>query len=178
MAKLRPDSVHDALLETDPGLASKYTKLYRGFYVGTIAAGATLDIVLTIPSGVEVTGFVRTTEIKVETTTSQFLTCTGYTLSGTPKVGKSLDRRQGRKGDSLCSISAATDLTGVIEHSPGFELHVADPAPQRQPSTQTEAGLLPAFDSIEVPAFRYVNQGTEIAQIKMYLVWQETEIEQ
>lgn len=147
--------------------------LYRGFWEGTIATGTNRDFVLDIPPGFDLLGFVRSSQVRDETITTRFLTCTGYTSAEGPIVGRSLDRRSGRKSDSQASIHRASALTGVIQHSPEIELSVQTATATRTATVQTEAGALPAFDETELPAFRYTNASGATARLSLYLFWAE-----
>lgn len=147
--------------------------LYRGFWEGTIANGTVTDFVIDIPEGLDLLGFVRNSQVRDGTVRTRFLTCTGYTSAEGPIVGKSLDRREGRKSDSQGAIHRASALTGVIQHSPEIELSVQTATATRVAAIQTEAGAIPAFYSGELPAFRYLNDSGGTARLSIYLFWAE-----
>lgn len=148
--------------------------LYRGFFEGTIDGGTTRDMVLDIPAGFDVFGFVRTTQVRDETITTRFLTCTSFTPTGlVDEHGLSLDRRSGRKSSSQATIQEASALVGALNHSPEIELSVVQATATRTATIQTEAGALPAFDETELPVFRYINATGASARYAFYLLWSE-----
>lgn len=148
--------------------------LYRGFFQGTIANGVTRDMVLSIPEGIDVYGFVRTSQARDQTITTRFLTCTAFAVTGdVNQPGLSLDRRAGRKSTAQATIREASALTDPLIHSPEIELSVVTATATKSAAIQTDAGALPAFDSTEMPVFRYTNTSGSAARYAFYLFWAE-----
>jgi hypothetical protein len=158
--------------ESNVQLASRLNNLFRGFWEGQIPAETTYEFAIDIPQGIYFFGFSRSTEVSGTPVSSTFLTCSGFTSAEGPILGLSFDRRQGKRGNSQGAIHRASSLSDVVVHSPAS---VIDPAGffNSDPSTQTEAGIQPAFDYTELPAFRYQNNSGSAATVKLYLFWQE-----
>lgn len=162
---------------SDIDVASRQGNLYRGFWQGTVPATSTREFVIDIPAGIDLFGFSRISGVGARTLFSTFLSCTGFVSAEGPIDGRSFDRRTGRKSVSQCKIHRASSLSGVIQHSPRTEIFIADTGAIRAPSSQTEAGALPAFDENELPAFRYENESGTAATLSLYLFWQELPVE-
>lgn len=162
----------DAIL-TDDGVAALDGRLFRGFWEGTVPAGQTYTFVLDIPADIDLIGFVRNSEVRESTLITRFLTVTGFTSAEGPIDGLSFDRRTGRKSISQAKLHRASATTGDLPHSPDAYLYVGASQATRDPSVQTEAGALPAFDENELPAFQYENDTGAAAQLALYLFWQE-----
>lgn len=164
---------HAEALMGDIGLASRNGTLFRGFWQDAIPGETTYDFVIDVPAGIDLFGFVRVSETLTETIKTTFLTCTGYTSAEGPISGLSLDRREGRRSVSQGKIHRASAITEPLQHSPERTLYVGTPGPARAPSSQTDAGAEPAFDSTELPVFRYENTGAQPTTVSFYLFWQE-----
>lgn len=164
-----------ARFEQTPSIQAQSLKgtLYRGYWEGSIANATTRDFVLDIPPGFDLLGFVRSSQVRDSAVTTRLLTCTGFTSAEGPILGKSLDRRTGRKSNSQGAIHRASALTGALQHSPEIELSVQTATATRVAAIQTEAGALPAFDAGELPAFRYTNNSGSTARLSLYLFWAE-----
>lgn len=159
--------------ELDVAAASRDGTLYRGFWQGIVAGGTSEEFVIDIPPGVEMFGFVRTSQVEDESLRMEFLSCTGFVSAEGPIDGLSLDRRTGKKSVSQCKLHRVSSLTGVIVHSPVIALTVQTSTATRLPSVQTEIGAQPGFDENELPAFRYTNDTGGDARLALYLFWQE-----
>jgi len=158
---------------SDIDVSARLGNLYRGFWEGTVPANTTYDFVIDMPEGLDLFGFTRiSTAVDVSLYTT-FLSCTGFVSAEGPIDGLSFDRRQGKKSVSQCKIHRASSLSGVVTHSPEQLLFVPSTGSVRAPSAQTEAGALPAFDSQEIPAFRYENKSGSPSTLTLYLFWQE-----
>lgn len=155
--------------------ASRDANLFRGFRTVSIPASTTYEFVIDIPAGIDIFGFTRSTEVVEGEVEGTFLTCTGFTDSGdAAAVGLNFDRRAGRRDNALSSVLRVTALTGIITHSPAALIVAPSTGPTTGVSVQTVAGAQPAFDSSEIPAFRYENlNATNAVIIKLSLFWQE-----
>lgn len=170
----RGESVNQAdVFLSNIGVASLDGRMCRGFINRTIAAGATEVFVLDVPAGVDLIGFVRTSQVRDSTLITRFLSVTDFVSAQGPIDGLSLDRRDGRRSISEAKIHRASSVTGRLVHSPDIYLYVGTSQATRNPSVQTETGALPAFDVTELPAFEYQNDTASAAVLDIYLFWQE-----
>lgn len=154
-------------LAGDVSSASRRGSVYRAFItLIDIAASTTVNVVLNIPSTVEVYGLTQTTTIEGASVTEQNFVAAGAGTVSTSATGYSYNEVVGSTAAS--TLDQVDTVTTPVARTPAITLPVGN----RQQSTQTLGGFQPKFNSANIPVFQYTTGGT-IATVKLELSWEE-----
>lgn len=158
--------------ESELVAASRDGTLYRGWFQGTVPAGATQYFVLLPPPGLRVYGETRAITLLAGSIHAQFLV--GGTLGnpvGSPLPSYNFETVDGPAPQSIFQQYDA--VTGAEVHSPDTLITAPTTGPIRQPSSQTAAGAHVRISDTRFAVFMLRNDTEADEQATLFITWQE-----